>query len=151
MLRSFVIDTSVLLHLYTEDKIYIYGDKVISLISQVKKGVELLAPDYIRIELIASLIPLAKNKEKTLQFLSSFEQMVYKDIIKIYPASNQLINLAIHISSKQYNGSYISFYDALFHALALQQNAEFLTLDKKHFHKTKEALGNIALFSEMEI
>ncbi len=39
-----------------------------------------------------------------------------------------------------------SFYDAIYHALAIQYNCYFVTADKKHFTKTQQ-LGHVVLLS----
>ncbi len=43
---------------------------------------------------------------------------------------------------------YQSFYDSVYHALAIQNNCDFITADKKHHAKAKE-FGNIKLLSEV--
>jgi predicted nucleic acid-binding protein len=42
-----------------------------------------------------------------------------------------------------------SFYDASYHALAINNNCYFITADKRHFSKTQQ-LGHIALLSDWE-
>lgn len=41
----------------------------------------------------------------------------------------------------------ISFYDASYHALAISENATFVTCDKKYYEKTKK-LGHIVLLKD---
>jgi len=41
----------------------------------------------------------------------------------------------------------VSFYDASYHALAISENATFLTCDKKYYEKTKR-LGHIKLLKD---
>lgn len=53
-------------------------------------------------------------------------------------------NLAFQLMQK-YRG--ISFYDAGYHALALQQGALFITADEKYYKKTKKA-GHIQLLKD---
>jgi predicted nucleic acid-binding protein len=43
-----------------------------------------------------------------------------------------------------------SFYDAIYHALAILNNCYFVTADKRHFSKTSQ-LGNIVLLKDWEI
>lgn len=44
----------------------------------------------------------------------------------------------------------ISFYDASYHALAISENATFLTCDKKYYEKTKK-LGHIVLLKDFKV
>ena len=42
------------------------------------------------------------------------------------------------------------FYDSSYHALAILNNCDFITADRRHYEKTK-GLGNIKLLAEMEL
>ncbi len=46
--------------------------------------------------------------------------------------------------------SKISFYDASYHALAISENATFVTCDKKYYEKTKK-MGHIVLLKDFNI
>jgi predicted nucleic acid-binding protein len=45
---------------------------------------------------------------------------------------------------------YPSFYDSVYHALAIEHNCDFITADGKHEGKVKE-LGHIKVLKEMNI
>ena len=50
--------------------------------------------------------------------------------------------------TEQLNSGSPSFYDACYHSIALLNNCDFITADKKHYEKTK-ALGNIRLLQDV--
>lgn len=52
--------------------------------------------------------------------------------------------MAFHIMKKCPG---VSFYDASYHAVALQENAKFLTADKKYYEKAKK-MGGIMLLKD---
>ena len=43
-----------------------------------------------------------------------------------------------------------TFYDASYHALAILNNCNFITADRRHYQKTK-ALGHVRLLADMNI
>ena len=45
--------------------------------------------------------------------------------------------------------SFPTFSDSLYHAIAIQENALFITADRRHYEKTKH-LGSIELLSQLE-
>jgi predicted nucleic acid-binding protein len=53
-------------------------------------------------------------------------------------------SLAFHLMQKHHS---VSFYEASYHALAISENATFLTCDKKYYEKTKR-LGHIKLLKD---
>lgn len=61
-----------------------------------------------------------------------------------YDLNLKITKLAFEIIEKS---SKISFYDASYHALAICENATFVTSDKTYFEKTKK-LGHIKLLSD---
>ena len=64
--------------------------------------------------------------------------------------SQQIVGLSLNIVEQtgQPNSGSPSFYDACYHAIALINDCDFITADKKHYEKTK-ALGNIRLLQDV--
>lgn len=84
-------------------------------------------------------------------------KQVYELIIKIQALSLQFFDLdkqciekALQICDSGHDKSgFPSFYDASYHALAINNDCYFVTADKRHFNKTLQ-LGNIVLLSDWE-
>ena len=73
-------------------------------------------------------------------FYSHFKS--YK--FQYYDLNLKITKLAFEIIEKF---SKISFYDASYHALAISENATFVTCDKKYYEKTKK-LGHVILLKD---
>ena len=78
---------------------------------------------------------LKKNRQLKIMELSP--GLIHKSV--------ELIEQATHPKS-----GIPSFYDASYHALAILNNCDFITADKRHYKKTRD-LGNIRLLSEVEL
>ncbi|MDD5581323.1 MAG: type II toxin-antitoxin system VapC family toxin [Methylobacter sp.] len=74
-------------------------------------------------------------------------QKAHLQLIK--PDIETLKTAAAMTGSGHPKSGYPSFYDTLYHALALSLNCPFITADKKHYEKTKH-LGAIVLLKEWE-
>ena len=70
--------------------------------------------------------------------------------IEYLDLSQDIVGLSLNIVEQtgQLNSGSPSFYDACYHAIALLNNCDFITADRKHYEKTK-ALGNIRLLQDM--
>jgi len=78
------------------------------------------------------------------KYLLFFDKQIQKGIITIVPYSLEIQTKAAEIASIDTQGKgYISSLDATFHALALIENAVFLTADGKYYNKTKDLVGSI--------
>ena len=72
-----------------------------------------------------------------------------KYLLEMRPSSDAERKKALQIIMQGHEKSgYPSIYDALFHAMALCNNAIFVTADKRHFAKTQQ-LGSVCLLSEL--
>ncbi len=84
--------------------------------------------------------------------LLSFMGLVDSDIIHLLPPDTaRLIEAGKIADTDTRSQRHISSYDAIFHALALQMNAVFITADKSHYRKTKDTVGSVALLEDLEI
>jgi len=68
-------------------------------------------------------------------------QTIKKNRMRTYMLSNDMFMKSLRIMTKDAG---ISFYDASYHALAIQIGGTFLTSDKKYYQK-KRRLGSIQL------
>lgn len=79
--------------------------------------------------------------------MNIFRQQVDVKLVKIFPPSKELLEKSVELANFDTKGQgHISSYDATFHALAILENAIFLTADKKHVRKTEKLIGSVKLF-----
>ena len=121
---------------------------------------------------IAKSLYLNACKENKIIMVSSIFEYEILTIIRkydlpfdvLYPviagqikASINVIHLEEEITKKAYEISktgneksgFPSFYDSTYHALAILNDCDFITSDKKHYEKVKQ-LGNIKLLSNLD-
>jgi len=69
--------------------------------------------------------------------------------LSFVPVTSTLIDRTVSITQEGHKKSgYPTFSDCMYHAIAIQENALFITADKRHYEKTKH-LGNIKLLNDV--
>jgi predicted nucleic acid-binding protein len=144
-MKRYIIDTSVTAKLFLDNEPH--KDIAIEVFRLAdKRNIELLAPSLILYELNNVLVKERATYEDVSAALAIFNKYIEQDKIKIISSDILLLNKAAIIATTDTAGQgYISSYDATFHALALQENAVFLTADKSHYEKTKDRIGSVLL------
>jgi len=110
---------------------------------------ELFAPSLLLFETNNCFVKYAPRKiiDRNIDFLKG---LIDRNIIQIIPTSAQLLKDAARIAATDTKGKgHISSYDSIFHALAIETKATYITTDKKHYRKTKE-MGSIILLEDWE-
>jgi len=79
--------------------------------------------------------------------------LLFKGLIELnlsfVPVTSTLIDRTVSITQEGHKKSgYPTFSDCMYHAIAIQENALFITADKRHYEKTKH-LGNIKLLNDV--
>lgn len=104
----------------------------------------LLAPDLLYLEVINTAQRCGVPIDAVVELLEA-----QKYLLEMRAVSDAERKKAVEIIAQGHEKSgYPSIYDALFHAMALCNQAVFVTADKRHFTKTQQ-LGSICLLSEM--
>lgn len=137
-MQLYIPDASIILDMFLEDKIR--GQKAARFFAESKKEkYRILFPSMWFYEVANILgrknIPSVKRYKKDL--------CLYRD--EIFPTTDltsSALGMAFSIMEKYPK---VSFYDASYHALAIEQKGIFLTGDKKYFNFTKGE-GSIELF-----
>ncbi|MEY4768059.1 MAG: hypothetical protein RL637_698 [Pseudomonadota bacterium] len=140
MENKVVLDSCVFNKLFLQEP---ETDKTIALINHLTaQAYKIFAPNLFLYEVLA----VAKvSKVDT--------QQIYAIIVKLQNLGLQLIELNSPIIEKALaicdmghdKSGFPSFYDAVYHALAILNNCYFVTADTRHFSKTSQ-LGNIIFF-----
>jgi len=141
-MQRYVIDSSVFNKLYLDEA---DRDKAQQLFVQAAAGdAMLLAPDLLFLEVVNTAQRCGVPVKSVVDLL---EAQQYLLDMRAVTATERKKAIQIMANGHVKSG-YPSIYDALFHAMALCNNAVFITADKRHYAKTK-TLGNICLLSEL--
>ena len=114
------------------------------LLQCVEQDIRILAPSLLLYEIIAVTQKRGKNIKAVYGHIRAIANIEYLDL------SQDIVGLTLNIVEQtgQLNSGSPSFYDACYHSIALLNNCDFITADKKHYEKTK-ALGNIRLLQDV--
>lgn len=142
--KTIVLDSCVFNKLFLDE----YDSyQAIALINEVvRKNVRILAPSLFVYEVLSiahvntfsiqDAYELILDFQKTQLHLVEVDQNCIKKVIEICEAGHK-------------KSGFPSFYDASYHALAIENECYFITADKRHFDKTVQ-LGHVSLLSDWE-
>jgi len=141
-MQRYVIDSSVFNKLYLDEA---DRDKAQQLFVQAAAGdAMLLAPDLLYLEVVNTAQRCGVPVKSVVDLLEAQQYLLDMRAVTAEERKKAIQIMANgHVKS-----GYPSIYDALFHAMALCNNAVFITADKRHYAKTK-TLGSICLLSEL--
>jgi predicted nucleic acid-binding protein len=78
----------------------------------------------------------------------TFISALKKTNLKIIELEENIIQKSLKITQMGHDKSgFPSFYDSVYHAIAIENNCDFITADKVHFDKVKQ-LGNIKFLGD---
>jgi predicted nucleic acid-binding protein len=140
--KRIVLDSNIFVKLIIDELDSLKAKEYIK--SLIENDVIILAPAILPYEVFY----VAQKNGIALQSIKSF--LLSQTTIKYIDLTNQVTSKVIEIielSSKPKSG-YPSFYDASYHAIAMLNDCDFITADKKHYEKTKH-LGHIKLLSDL--
>lgn len=142
MIQRYVIDSSVFNKLYLDE---IDRDKAQDLFAQAAENkAKLLAPDLLFLEVINTAQRCGVPVERIVELLDAQKYLMQ---MRTFNEEEKKVALQI-ISQGHPNCGYPSIYDAIFHAMAICNNAIFITADRRHYEKTKQ-LGSICLLNKL--
>lgn len=139
-MQTYVIDSSVFNKLYLDE---VDRDKAQQLFIQAATGeARLLAPDLLYLEVVNTAQRCGVPIDEVVELLDAQQYL-----LQMRAATDAERKKAVQIIADGHvKSGYPSIYDAIFHAMALCNEAIFVTADKRHYAKTK-ALGNISLLN----
>jgi predicted nucleic acid-binding protein len=110
------------------------------------QGVKFIVPSIFLYEVMATALTYKLNAEKIYTLL---EQQRLGNL-QLIDMTFELLKKAAEICAEGNNKSgFPSFYDSAYHALAIINDCDFITSDKKHYEKTKK-FGHIKLLSQVK-
>jgi predicted nucleic acid-binding protein len=143
-MQRYVIDSSVFNKLYLDE---VDRDKAQYLFIQAAENkAELFAPDLLFLEIVNTA---QRCGVPTGEVVDLREAQKY--LMQVRAINEQEQKMALQIIGQGHpNSGYPSIYDSVFHAMAICNDAVFITADKRHYEKTKQ-LGFIKLLNDVEI
>ena len=112
----------------------------------LEKGIKIIVPTLFLYEVIYIALKRNKNPRSVHKHLRLQSNIEFREL------TPETIEQSLNIIEQTGNpkSGFPSFYDASYHALAIINNCDFITADRKHYEKTKE-LGNIRLLADIEL
>lgn len=104
----------------------------------------LLAPQLLTYEVVKVTHQYSQNVTKALELLGVYESHCLT-LKKPEPA--EWLRAAEIIDTAHPKSGFPSMYDAIYHAMAIENGGVFITADRRHYEKTKQ-IGHIALLSD---
>lgn len=122
-------------------------DQTIALIKELKnRNYEIVVPHLFFYEVMAVAIYSKYDTEKVLNLVENLG----KDTLRFIEPTSEMIKTSVAIADNGHPKSgYPSFYDSIYHAIALCLHSPFITADVRHYEKTK-GLGCIVLLKDWE-
>lgn len=144
-MKQFVIDTSVFMKLFLEEQ---DSDKAVAFFVHANNNHDsLLVPALFQSEFLSVVKTHNINFETAYDLL---EDYLATSLIQI-DYSRAIMEKALEITQQGHSKSgFPSVYDSIYHALAILNNCDFITADKRHYEKTK-GIGNIKLLANIEL
>jgi len=143
-MNKVVLDANIFVKLFKKDEHD--SDKAIELISKlVKSEVVILEPAIVVNETVATCEVAKHDTQEVCEFFKALIgfRMTFVNI------DSQLLDKTVDITQEGHPKSgYPTFSDSMYHAVAIKENALFITADRRHYEKTKH-LGNIQLLRNL--
>jgi predicted nucleic acid-binding protein len=144
MTKRVVIDACVFAKIYVQEP---DREQAIALLKVLgDKDITIVVPQLFFYEIISVSKYGNIDVSHVLQILKTYQ----KTNLKLLEPDLDMLKTAIAITDSGHPKSgYPSFYDAIYHAMALCLDCMFITADKRYFEKTQQ-LGKIGLLENWE-
>ena len=138
-MNKYILDTSVVFKVFWNEK---DQEKAIEIFRKAKNfEIEIFSSSLLWYELNNCFVVRNVDSQKTILALNIIEQQMKDNVLTIFSESSDILKKAREIASIETKGQgHISSYDATFHALALLEDAIFITADRKHYQKKPKIL-----------
>ncbi len=142
--KKLTIDNSVFLKIFINEE---YRDKTLELFDKINdRKWKILNPTLFEYEIYKSAISNKCKLSDVYSYVNELEdgtmQLVRPSLLDIEKAKKMIESL-----TRDEDNKLTSFYDAIYHSIALNNNAIFITADKKYYNKSQK-FGNIKMISE---
>ncbi len=139
MNKKIVLDANIYVKLFKKEDDTGRARELVA--SILKDKTKMLAPSIVINETITTL---EVNKVDIEQACDFFKALINSNL-ELTELNSSLISDTLDITREGHvKSGYPTFSDSMYHALAIQKNALFITADHRHYQKTRH-LGNIEL------
>jgi predicted nucleic acid-binding protein len=138
-MNKVVLDANIYVKLFKKEA---DSQLAISLVNKlVKEGVAIIEPSIVVNETINTC---EVNRQDITEVCGFFRALIDSNI-RFVEIDNALIQQTLNITQQGHKKSgYPTFSDSMYQAIAMREDALFITADKRHYEKTK-SLGNVEL------
>lgn len=142
-MNKVVLDANIFLKIFKEEH---DSNRAKELLSRLAKSITpILAPAVVVNETLHACERDGLDVETTCHFFK--ELMAFN--LSFVPLTGALIDKTLAITKNGHEKSgYPTFSDSMYHAIAITEDALFITADKRHYEKTRH-LGNIELLRNL--
>lgn len=143
--KTIILDASVAVKILHEEQDTNIAQEFLE--ACTNNDTRVLVPEHFLYELINVCQKLGIEVSNALKFFGAMKG----SILTVVTPDNDMWFLAEKIACEGHQKSgFPSMYDSIYHALAIQRQALFITADKRHYEKTKH-LGNIDLLNSSKL
>ncbi len=142
-MNKVVLDANIYVKLFKKEA---DSQQAINLINKlVREGVSIVAPSIVVNETVTTC---EVNKQDISQVCDFFRALIDSNI-RFVEIDSDLIKRTLDMTKQGHEKSgFPTFSDSMYQAIAIREDALFITADKRHYEKTKH-LGNIELLGKL--
>ena len=142
-MNKVVLDANVYVKLFKKEH---DSDKVSSLVNKlVSNSVDMVQPHVV----VNETITTCEYAQQDIQEVNDFFKALINFRMKLIDLTPSLLDKTLEITKQGHEKSgFPTFNDSMNHAIAIEEEALFITADRRHYEKTKH-LGNIELLSNL--
>jgi predicted nucleic acid-binding protein len=142
---KYVLDANIVIKLFVNEN---FSEIASNLLEDIVKNQYIVfVPSLFGYEIFSVCIA----KKIDIEDIKKFSKNQKVGNMIILELNNKIINRAKEITQIWQNESgFSSFYDSVYHAIALENNCDFITADKVHFEKVRQ-LGNIKFLDDLVV
>ena len=145
-MQSYVIDSSVFIKLFLPEEED--SDKALRLMDRIiDERLNILAPRIFYYAVFGIARKIGIPTAAIWGLLQDCEGSLLAYINEDAATTRKTLSICNHGNAKS---GFPTFYDGSYHALAILNNCDFVTADRRHYEKTK-ALGHVRLLADMNV
>ncbi len=142
-MNKVVLDANIYVKLFKKE---VDSQQAIDLVNKlVKEGVSIVAPSVVVNETVTTC---EVNNQDISEVCDFFLALIDSNIHFTETDSNLIRNTLDLTKQGHEKSGFPTFSDSMYQAIAIKEDALFITADKRHYYKTKH-LGNIELLENL--
>ena len=139
-----VLDANIYVKLFKKDE-HDSEDAIHLIKKLVENDIQLIEPAVVINETIRTCEIAHQNIQEVVDFFKALIEFKMSFVELVPSLLDDTMNITREGNAKS---GYLTFSDSLYQAIAIQENALFITADRRHYEKTKHT-GNIQLLKDL--